>query len=107
MLPILRWAGAQVIHQVGDVMRVLTRALPMLLLFTTPIAGALDGRDVSVLPLSRKQRANMLLVLATSRSGLPRRAGGHSQLSRIAVVACMGSLPRWLARTPSPSGLPV
>ncbi|GAB3424493.1 hypothetical protein GCM10027569_59310 [Flindersiella endophytica] len=129
VLPILRWAGAQVIHQVGDVMRVLTRALPMLLLFNTflfintevwqvaaalsgvrlagvlvlfgavsivfvvvwlaeeldhvndeldpvklaslcadtPIAAAVDGHDVRVRPLSRKQRANMLLVLVFSQ----------------------------------------
>jgi hypothetical protein len=129
VLPILRWAGAQVIHQVGDVMRVLTRALPMLLLFNTflfintevwqvaaslsgirlagvlvlfgavaivfvvvwlaeeldhvddeldpvtvanlcadtPIASALDGRNVRMRPLSRKQRANMLLVLVFSQ----------------------------------------
>jgi hypothetical protein len=129
VLPILRWAGAQVIHQVGDVMRVLTRALPMLLLFNTflfintevwqvaaslsnirlagvlvlfgavaivfvvvwlaeeldhvddefdpvtvaslcadtPMASALDGRNVRVRPLSRKQRANMLLVLVFSQ----------------------------------------
>lgn len=129
VLPILRWAGAQVIHQVGDVMRVLTRALPMLLLFNTflfintevwqvaaslsgvrlagvlvlfgavsivfvvvwlaeeldhvndeldpvklaslcadtPIAAVLDRHDVRVRPLSRKQRANMLLVLVFSQ----------------------------------------
>jgi hypothetical protein len=129
VLPIVRWAGAQVIFQIGDVLRVLTRALPMLLLFhtflfintevwqvaaslsgprlagvlvlfaavsvvfvvvwlaeeldhvndeldpatvaslcaDTPIAAALDGRDVSVLPLSRKQRVNMLLVLVFSQ----------------------------------------
>lgn len=35
MVPIIVWVGGQVVRQLGDVTRVLTRALPMLLLFTT------------------------------------------------------------------------
>jgi hypothetical protein len=52
ILPIVRWAGSQLIDQVGAVGRMLTRALPLLLLFTTflfinaevwEVAGTLDG----------------------------------------------------------------
>lgn len=35
IVPVVVWAGGQIIAQVGDVVRVLTRALPLLLLFTT------------------------------------------------------------------------
>ncbi len=35
IVPIIAWVGGQVTRQLGDVTRVLTRALPMLLLFTT------------------------------------------------------------------------
>ena len=52
ILPIVRWAGSQLIDQVGAVGRMLTRALPLLLLFTTflfinaevwQVAGTLEG----------------------------------------------------------------
>lgn len=52
LLPLARWAGAQTFAQLGSVGRTLTRALPLLLLFTTflfinaevwQVAGTLDG----------------------------------------------------------------
>lgn len=52
VLPIIRWAGTQLIGQASTVGRMLTRALPLLLLFTTflfinaevwQVAGTLDG----------------------------------------------------------------
>ncbi len=52
VIPLIKWAGAQTFHRIGSVGRMLTRALPLLLLFTVflfinaevwQVAGTLDG----------------------------------------------------------------